>query len=50
MVEWKYSGDYTKNPQKFLNKINMDEVMGFHINNDVFNKFITNNHPVGFFF
>lgn len=49
MLEWKYIGDYEKSPEKLLNKIDMDEVMGFHINNAVFDRFITNNKPDGLY-
>lgn len=49
MLEWKRIGDYTKTPQKLLNKIDMDEVIGFHINNAFFDKFITPGHPEGLY-
>lgn len=49
MLEYRCIGDYTKTPEKLLNKINMDEVMGFHINNAVFERYITNNNPNGLY-
>lgn len=49
MLGWNEIGDYAKPPEKLLNKINMDEVIGFHINNAVFDRFITNENPNGLF-
>lgn len=49
MLGWDQIGDYTEPPEKLLNRINMDEVMGFHINNAVFERFITNENPNGIF-
>lgn len=47
MLGWDQIGDYTEPPEKLLNKININEVIGFHINNAVFERFITNENPNG---
>lgn len=49
MLEYRYIGDYTKKPQILLNKINMEEVIGFHINNAVFDRYMVNDNPDGLF-
>ena len=49
LLGWKYLNDYSKEPQKLLNKINMDEVIGFHINNTFFDELLTTENPDGLF-
>ncbi|MER2013801.1 MAG: glycosyltransferase [Methanobrevibacter sp.] len=46
---WKYLNDYSKSPKKILNKINMNEIIGFHINNTFFEKILTTKNPNGLF-
>ena len=46
---WKYLNEYSKSPEKLFNKINMDEVIGFHINNTFFEELLTNINPNGLF-
>ena len=46
---WKYLNDYSKSPEKFLNKMNMDEIVGFHINNTFFEELLTTKNPNGLF-
>lgn len=49
IVGWKYLNDYSKEPEKLFNKINMDEIFGFHINNTFFKELLTTENPNGFF-
>lgn len=49
LLGWKYLNDYSKSPQKLFNKINMDEIIGFHINNTFFDELLTTKNPNGLF-
>ena len=49
ILGWKYLDDYSKTPEKLLNKLNMDEIIGFHINNTFFEKIFTTKNYKGLF-
>lgn len=49
ILGWKYLNDYSKTPKKLLNKLDMDEIIGFHVNNTFFEKLLTTKNPHGLF-
>lgn len=49
MHGWQHLNDYSKEPRKYLNKMNMDEIIGFHLNNTFFEKILTTENPDGLF-
>lgn len=49
LLGWQYLNDYSKAPEILLKKTNVDEIIGFHINNTFFDKILTTENPNGLF-